>query len=90
MIDQELKTKIKSVIGTRYAKPIIDYLNSKGVYTENGEPYKTSSIRGIVNATSNRENLLIEGHIIDLLEITQNKRKKHLDRWKKVTTPVKK
>ena len=87
MIDQELKAKIKSVLGSHYAKPIIEYLNSKGVYAENGKPYQTTSIRGIVNAVHNRENLVIEAHIVELLNNKQLERKKQREKWEKVVVP---
>ena len=84
MITITLRKKIKRVLGAQYSQPIIEYLNSKLCFNSDGNPYSKESIQALVRAANSRENLVVEGHILDLLAIKQRNGKKLKEKQSKV------
>jgi len=84
MINKKLKEKIIRVLGAHYTGPILQHLAEKEVLNSEGKPYSRQSIRNIVGAVNDRENLVVEGHIIDLLALKQRKIKLQKEKTSKV------
>ena len=82
MITATLKKKIIATLGKHYSKKIIPYLVKKEVFNREGLPYKPSSIQNIV--TGQRENDIVELHILNLLSETQLQQKKLKEKKSKI------
>ena len=74
MITATLKKKIIATLGAHYSKKIIAYLVLKEVFNEKGEPYSPSGIQNFVGGQ--REKLVVEQHILNLISETIDQKNK--------------
>ncbi|MDM1378197.1 hypothetical protein [Myroides marinus] len=66
MINEDLTSRIKCVLGFRYTSQILEYLNKKRIYNTQGKAFSRAYITHVVNGI--REELRIEEAIIELCD----------------------
>ena len=76
MISPQHADTIKQILGSKYAKKIVDHLSEHGIVRDSGADYSRQDVYQVMN--SNRENIEMENAIIDLVAMTKEKRKKEM------------
>lgn len=74
MIQPEDKTTIIKYLGKQYSRCILPELSRLRVFNQNGNPFSTRSINGIINAET--ENLEVEKAIFNLVKKVKKNREK--------------
>lgn len=76
MIAPEEADTIKQILGSKYAKKILDHLTENHIVRESGEPYSRMDVYQVMN--SNRENEEMEAAIVELTAKTKEKREQQM------------
>ena len=78
MISPPEADTIKQILGTNYAKKILQFLEDEGLTRESGKNYERADVYQVMN--SNRENEDMENAIFKLVTITKQRKQEALER----------